>query len=92
VDRRAWLAPPPRPRREHPLSRPYLLRRRLPGRLRVIVVLAGSAHFGYPLHAPLTFGVIAAGVVLGEMLPIKIPRRGNDEELTLSRRSRWPSC
>jgi hypothetical protein len=49
-----------------------------------VLALAGSAHFGYPLHDPLTFGVIAAGVVLGEMLPIKIPRRGNDEELTLS--------
>ena len=49
-----------------------------------ILVLAGSAHFGYLLRNPLTFGVIAAGVLLGEMLPIKIPRRGNDEELTLS--------
>jgi diguanylate cyclase (GGDEF)-like protein len=49
-----------------------------------VLGLAGTAHFGYPLSDPLTFGVIAGGVVLGEMLPIKIPRRGNDEELTLS--------
>jgi diguanylate cyclase (GGDEF)-like protein len=50
----------------------------------VIALLAGHADFGYPLRDPLTFGVITAGVLLGEMLPIKIPRRGNDEELTLS--------
>ena len=28
--------------------------------------------------------ILAGGVVLGEMMPIKIPRRGDDEELTLS--------
>ncbi len=49
-----------------------------------VVALAGSAHFGYPVSDPVTFGVLTGGVVLGEMLPIKIPRRGNDEELTLS--------
>jgi diguanylate cyclase (GGDEF)-like protein len=47
------------------------------------LLLPGS-HFDYILHDPLTFGVLAVGVMLGEMLPIKIPRRGNDEELTLS--------
>lgn len=47
-------------------------------------LLAGTANSGYLLHSPLTFAVLAAGVTLGEMLPIKIPRRGNDEELTLS--------
>jgi diguanylate cyclase (GGDEF)-like protein len=49
-----------------------------------VVALAGSAHFGYPISDPVTFGVLTGGIVLGEMLPIKIPRRGNDEELTLS--------
>ncbi len=49
-----------------------------------IALLAGDANFSYILHSPLTFAVLGAGVALGEMLPIKIPRRGNDEELTLS--------
>ena len=49
-----------------------------------IALLAGDANFGYILQSPLTFAVLGAGVALGEMLPIKIPRRGNDEELTLS--------
>ncbi len=48
------------------------------------VLLTGTANFGYIERSPLTFGVLSAGVMLGEMLPIKIPRRGNDEELTLS--------
>ncbi len=49
-----------------------------------VVLLSSTARFGFIAADPLTFGVLAAGVVLGEMLPIKIPRRGNDEELTLS--------
>jgi diguanylate cyclase (GGDEF)-like protein len=49
-----------------------------------IAVLAPHAHFGYVLEDPLTFGIVGAGVILGEMLPIKISRRGNDEQLTLS--------
>jgi diguanylate cyclase (GGDEF)-like protein len=49
-----------------------------------IALLAGDANFSYILRNPLTFAVLGAGVALGEMLPIKIPRRGNDEELTLS--------
>jgi diguanylate cyclase (GGDEF)-like protein len=48
------------------------------------VALGPTAHFDYIFRSPLTFAVLCAGVVLGEMLPIKIPRRGNDEELTLS--------
>ena len=43
-----------------------------------------AAHLRYIVDQPLGFGVLCAGVLLGEMLPIKIPRRGNDEELTLS--------
>jgi diguanylate cyclase (GGDEF)-like protein len=51
----------------------------------VLAALAApAARFGWIVHAPLRFGVLFAGVLLGEMLPIKVPRRGNDEELTLS--------
>src|SRR3954447_12592181 len=38
----------------------------------------------FPVHHTATFAVLAAGVVLSEMLPLKIPRRGDDEELTVS--------
>ena len=47
-------------------------------------LLLPAAHLSYILEDPFTFAVLAGGVVLGEMLPIKIPRRGDDEELTLS--------
>jgi diguanylate cyclase (GGDEF)-like protein len=33
---------------------------------------------------PLLFGLLALGVLLGELLPLKIPRRGDDEEVTIS--------
>jgi diguanylate cyclase (GGDEF)-like protein len=46
--------------------------------------MAPTAQFGYILHSPTSFGVLAVGILLGEMMPIKIPRRGNDEEITLS--------
>jgi diguanylate cyclase (GGDEF)-like protein len=49
-----------------------------------MLLLLPAAHLRYVVEDPLTFGVLAGGVVLGEMLPIKIPRRGDDEELTLS--------
>ena len=49
-----------------------------------VLALVPEAQLGYIAEAPWTFAVLAAGVVLGEMMPIKIPRRGNDEELTLS--------
>ena len=32
----------------------------------------------------MSFGFLTAGVMLGEMLPVRIPRRGNDELMTLS--------
>ena len=51
----------------------------------VLVALAAPrAHLEWILHDPLRFVALSAGVLLGEMLPIKIPRRGDDEELTLS--------
>ncbi|MHB1834803.1 MAG: putative bifunctional diguanylate cyclase/phosphodiesterase [Solirubrobacteraceae bacterium] len=49
-----------------------------------IVLLASHLHLEYIVRNPTRFGVLAAGVLLGEMMPIKIPRRGGDEELTLS--------
>ncbi|HEX2703386.1 MAG TPA: EAL domain-containing protein [Solirubrobacteraceae bacterium] len=48
-----------------------------------VVLLAGDAHFGFIESSPLTFAIFSAGVLLGELLPIKIPRRAN-EEITLS--------
>jgi diguanylate cyclase (GGDEF)-like protein len=50
----------------------------------LFAALVGSTHFRYLGDHPLTFGVLSGGVVLGEMLPVKIPRRGGDEEITLS--------
>ncbi len=50
----------------------------------VVALTARSEHFGYVAASPVTFSVLAIGVLLGEMMPIKIPRRGNDEEITLS--------
>jgi diguanylate cyclase (GGDEF)-like protein len=49
-----------------------------------IVALASHAHFGFIVREPLTFAVVGAGVILGELLPIKISRRGSEEQLTLS--------
>src|ERR1700749_3100962 len=49
-----------------------------------IALLIGALPLRYVIDDPLTFAVLAGGVILGEMLPIKIPRRGDDEELTLS--------
>ncbi|MHB1568881.1 MAG: hypothetical protein ACYC0H_06725, partial [Solirubrobacteraceae bacterium] len=44
-----------------------------------IVLLASHLHLEYIVRNPTRFGVLAAGVLLGEMMPIKIPRRGGDE-------------
>jgi diguanylate cyclase (GGDEF)-like protein len=50
----------------------------------VVALMASGSSLKYIAREPWAFGVLAAGVLLGEMLPIKVPRRGNDEELTLS--------
>src|ERR1700744_5291598 len=52
--------------------------------LAAVALLIGDLHLRYVVDDPLTFAVLAGGVILGEMLPVKIPRRGDDEELTLS--------
>ena len=49
-----------------------------------LLLLLGHLHLRYISDDPVTFGILAGGLVLGEMLPINIPRRGTDEELTLS--------
>jgi diguanylate cyclase (GGDEF)-like protein len=49
-----------------------------------IALLAPDARFDYVLHDPIAFAIVSAGVLLGEMLPIKVSRKGNDEVLTLS--------
>src|SRR4051812_23489967 len=38
----------------------------------------------FPVNHTATFVVLTAGVVLSEMLPLKVPRRGDDEQLTVS--------
>ena len=50
----------------------------------LVALLSGSISLRYIHHNPLTFAMLSAGVMLGEMLPVKIPRRGNDEQITLS--------
>ena len=48
------------------------------------MALRGMMDLHYIVEQPITFASLTAGVLLGEMLPVKIPRRGNDEMLTLS--------
>jgi len=50
----------------------------------VVGLMSTTAEARYIPDAPWTFGVLFAGVLLGEMMPIKVSRRGSEEELTLS--------
>jgi diguanylate cyclase (GGDEF)-like protein len=50
----------------------------------VVALLSGTTSLKFIHAEPLTFALLSAGVMLGEMLPVKIPRRGNDEQITLS--------
>lgn len=50
----------------------------------VVAMLAGVANLSYIVAHPFTFGSLTAGVLLGEMLPVKIPHGGTEEEITLS--------
>ena len=50
----------------------------------VVALMAGTEPLHYIVQSPGTFAVLAAGVLLGEMMPIKVSRRGSEEELTLS--------
>jgi diguanylate cyclase (GGDEF)-like protein len=50
----------------------------------VVWALAGTTNVSYIKQNPFTFAFLAAALLLGEMLPVKVPRRGGDEEITLS--------
>jgi diguanylate cyclase (GGDEF)-like protein len=50
----------------------------------VVALMATGSQLRYIPLAPWTFAVLAAGVLLGEMMPVKVSRRGSEEELTLS--------
>jgi diguanylate cyclase (GGDEF)-like protein len=50
----------------------------------VAALMATGSEWGYIAQAPGTFVILAAGVLLGEMMPVKVARRGSEEELTLS--------
>jgi diguanylate cyclase (GGDEF)-like protein len=52
--------------------------------LAAVGVLAAWLDLSTIPHSPLTFGLLTAGVILAETLPVKIPRRGHEEEITLS--------
>jgi diguanylate cyclase (GGDEF)-like protein len=48
------------------------------------IVLIGTHQFSFVTGHPVVFAVLCSGVVLSELLPLKIPRRGDDEEITVS--------
>jgi diguanylate cyclase (GGDEF)-like protein len=51
------------------------------------LLLAVMAHAHHQLVRPgtgLAAAVLVPGVIIGELLPLKIPRRGDDEEITIS--------
>ncbi len=50
----------------------------------VVALLRPMEHLGFISATPVSFGIMALGVVLGELMPLKIPRRGDDEEIALS--------
>lgn len=50
----------------------------------LLVYLAADGRVGNAGVAPAHFAVLVALVILGELLPIKLPRRDEDEELTTS--------
>jgi diguanylate cyclase (GGDEF)-like protein len=49
-----------------------------------VVAMSGTLSLHYIGVEPLTFGLLCAALALGELLPVKIPRRGGDEAVTLS--------
>ncbi len=50
----------------------------------LVAVLAKTISFGYIEASPLEFAFLSAGLLLGEMLPVTVPRSGGDEQMTLS--------
>jgi diguanylate cyclase (GGDEF)-like protein len=51
-----------------------------------------SLSLSYITLQPLTFGLLAAGLVMGELLPVKVPRKGGDEEVTFSTSFTFALC
>ncbi|MGA2924479.1 MAG: EAL domain-containing protein [Solirubrobacteraceae bacterium] len=49
-----------------------------------IAALARTIQFDYVAAHPLTVALLSAGLVLGELLPVTVTRRGGNEELSLS--------
>jgi diguanylate cyclase (GGDEF)-like protein len=49
----------------------------------VLALLHGRLGLGYITSHPVTFALLTVGVMLGELLPVTIPRRG-DEQITVS--------
>ncbi|HET8978350.1 MAG TPA: EAL domain-containing protein [Solirubrobacteraceae bacterium] len=54
------------------------------GGIAVVALFALTAKLTYLYQEPWGFGVLFAGVLLGEMMPIRVTHRGSEEELTLS--------
>jgi diguanylate cyclase (GGDEF)-like protein len=54
------------------------------GSIAALVALHNSLDLGFAVRQPVTFALLAAGVVLAETLPVRIPRRGENEVITLS--------
>jgi diguanylate cyclase (GGDEF)-like protein len=52
--------------------------------LAVLIAVACTTRVLVPAHAWLYVALLVPGVMLGELLPLKIPRRGDDEEITIS--------
>jgi diguanylate cyclase (GGDEF)-like protein len=46
----------------------------------------------YIAAQPVTFALLAAGLMMGELLPVRIPRRGGDEQVTLSTSFTFALC
>src|ERR1700731_3050357 len=49
-----------------------------------VAALSGTISLKFIGNEPLTFALLFAALVLGELLPVTIPRRGGDEAVTLS--------
>ncbi len=49
-----------------------------------VAALSGTISLDYITRQPLTFSLLFAALMLGELLPVRIPRRSGDEAVTLS--------
>lgn len=50
----------------------------------VLLLLRHELSLLYVLRHPVTFALLAQGVLVGELLPVRIPRRGEEEQITIS--------